>query len=304
MIGAIDIGGTKIAVGIVSDDGSLLIRTEYPTKNEQGPDKALALIISSLDDMAKRMNRPLTGIGIGCTGPVDPISGTVGKVPFLPTWEGFALKDELSGVFGVPIAVENDADAAALGETMWGAGRGAGSFFYLTVSTGIGGSLVCNGRLYRGVKNTHPEVGHHILNPDGPTCTCGAKGCWESLASGTALSEHYKNATGNHLNAAEICVLAEKGEAQARKAVTQLGYYLGLGISNLITLYSPEVIAVGGGVMRSRHLFWNDVQKTVCATCRMVSPEKVSIIPAMLGHEAGLLGAAAAWLHGNTKELI
>ncbi len=302
MIGAVDIGGTKIAVGIVDRDGRVLARAECPTDPQRGPADGLERITALLHGTATQAGATLTGIGIGCTGPVYPLTGTIGDVPFLPGWEGLRLVDELAARFGVPAAMENDADAVALAEAQWGAGRGVSAFIYVTVSTGIGAGMVFDGKLYRGVDGAHPEIGHHVIDASGPLCTCGARGCWESLASGPALAEWFRATypgamAPGPVDARQICAAAERGDARARAAVDRLGTYTGLGLANLVTLFVPDVIALGGGVMQSRHLFWERVQDTIRATCRLVPNDRVRLVPAALGSEAPLAGAASAWLH-------
>jgi len=292
MIGAVDIGGTKIAVGMVDESGRLLARLENPTNPQRGPDSGLALICEMLRQTASQAGGQLRGIGIGCTGPVDPFTGILACNEFLPGWEGMNLVEELSRSFGVSAAIENDADATALGESAWGAGRSAKRFLYVTVSTGIGGGLVFDGKLYRGVDGAHPEVGHHVIDPIGPACFCGAHGCWESLASGPALARR-----GGQDSAQEVCAAAERGEPEALAAVEREGYYLGLGLANLVTLFIPDIIALGGGVMRSRHLFWDAIQATIHQNCGLVPHEKTVLLPATLGADTGLIGAACVWLH-------
>ena len=303
MIGAVDIGGTKIAVGMVTESGRLLARTECPTAPERGPSDGLARIAAMLRQTAAQAGQELMGIGIGCTGPVDPQAGTIGNVEFLPGWEGADIAGEVSHVFSIPVALENDADAAALGEAAWGVGRGAHSLVYVTVGTGIGGGLVLGGQLYRGVSGAHPEIGHHVIDPSGPACSCGAHGCWESLASGPAMvrwiSDTFPNSASpaRGLDAEGIFVAAGRGEPHALAAVAREGFYLGLGLANLITLFTPDVIALGGGVMRSRHLFWDTVQSTIRSACGFVPFEQVRLTPAALEPDTALVGAACAWLH-------
>jgi glucokinase len=297
MIGAVDIGGTKIAAGLVNESGTVLARAACATQAGRGPRDALARICETIDSMTARVGGETVGIGVGCTGPVDALSGVIGNVPFLPGWQGFDLAAELSAAFGVRVALENDADAAALGETAWGAGRDARRFVYVTVSTGIGGGLIFDSRLYRGANSSHPEVGHHIIDASGPLCSCGARGCWESLAGGLAFAERYNAATGEALDAREICKAAEGGQPRALEAVAREGYYLGLGLVNLITLFAPDVIALGGGVMQSQRLFWEEIYAVIRASCRLVPHDQVRIVPAALGLDAGLIGAACAWIH-------
>jgi glucokinase len=293
MIGAVDIGGTKIAVGIVDESGKLLARLERPTAPERGPTHGLTGIREMLHQAARQTGNRLQGIGIGCTGPVDALSGILEKNEFLPGWEGMCLTDELEHSFGVSVAMENDADAAALGEFAWGAGRGATRFIYVTVSTGIGGGMVFASQLYRGADGSHPEIGHHVIDPSGPQCFCGARGCWESLASGPALAQR-----GGLSNAREVCEAARRGDKNALTAITQEGLYLGMGIANLITLFVPDIIVLGGGVMQSHELFWERIRSIIQSSCGLVPFEKTRLLRAALDMDAGLIGAAQVW---NTR---
>lgn len=292
MIGAVDIGGTKIAVGVVSETGHVLARLDTPTDPAGEAAQAAAQMQAMLSQCVAQAGGRLRGIGIGCTGPVDPLTGELGRIEFMPRWEGFNLAQGLSDPFGVTVAMENDADAAALGEAAWGAGQGASRFIYITVSTGIGGGVVLDGHLYRGVEGAHPEMGHHVIDPSGPKCFCGAHGCWESLASGPALAKRSGYAT-----AREACEAAVRGDPAAQAAVREVGRYLGLGLANLVTLFTPDVIALGGGVMQSRELFWDAIQETIRETCGLVPYEKTRLVPAALGNDTGLVGAARAWMH-------
>jgi glucokinase len=293
MIGAVDIGGTKIAVGMVDESsGQLLTRLESPTDPQRGPAYGLTLICDLLRQASSQAGGRLRGIGIGCTGPVDPFTGTLGPNEFLPGWEGLNLVEKLQSEFGLLVALENDADAAALGEYKWGAGKKVDRLIYVTISTGIGGGIVLDGKLYRGADGSHPEIGHHVLDPSGPQCFCGARGCWESLASGPALARD-----GNMDSAQEVCAAAGRGEQGALKAVEREGYYLGLGLANLVTLFVPDIISLGGGVMRSYHLFWDAIQATIRKNCGLVPYEKTLLIPATQGLDTGLIGAACVWEH-------
>jgi glucokinase len=294
MIGAVDIGGTKITVGMLDRNGKILACRENPSGPALTLPEGLALIFSMLRESALEIDGELEGIGVGCTGPVDPLTGTLERIAFLPGWEGCNLVAELQNTFGVTAFLENDADAAALGELAWGAGSDAKRFIYVTISTGIGAGMVFDGQLYRGVQGAHPEIGHHVINPAGPLCSCGARGCWESLASGPALA-----ARAGLPSALAVCQAAEAGDAAARLAVEQEAYYLGLGIANLITLFVPDVIALGGGVMRSRVLFWDKILRTIRENCGLVPFEKTRLFPAQLGTQAGLAGAAQVWIKGS-----
>jgi len=300
-IGAVDIGGTKIAAGIVNSAGVLLAGQECPTSAELGPQNGLSRMVKMLGEAAATAGCELIGVGIGCTGPVDPFNGEVGEVEFLRGWEGFNLVEGLSRKLGVEVRLENDADAAALGEARWGTGKGSARFIYVTISTGIGVGVVFDGKLYRGVDGAHPEIGHHIIDPSGPLCTCGANGCWESLASGPAMVNWL--ADPRFQTALEICQAAEAGDLPAQKAVERVGYFLGLGLANLVTLFIPDTIALGGGVMKSYPLFEAKIHQMGHYACGYVPADLVKILPASLGSQVGLVGAASVWLHASGQEI-
>jgi glucokinase len=299
MIGAVDIGGTKIAAGMVDATGHVLASLECPTQPSVGFQAGLRSILQMLRATASQAGEQPEGIGIGCTGPVHPELGSIGNVEFLPGWEGANLVAELSQAFGVPAAIENDADAAALGEWAWGVGRGAYSFVLVTVGTGIGAGLVIDGRLYRGVDGSHPEIGHHVIDPQGPACFCGAHGCWESLASGPAMERWAQARHPQHLlrSARQLCTAAGEGDALAQEAVEHTARYLALGLANLVTIFSPEMIALGGGLLQSYSLFRPEIEKTVSNNCGLVPHQQVKIVRTAPGSQAGLVGAARVWYH-------
>jgi glucokinase len=308
VIAALDIGGTKIAAGMVSEEGGILCRLESRTEPERGFEDAAKRMAAMLREACRRADVLISGIGIGCTGPVDPLTGIIGNVDFLPGWEGGNLADVFSKEFQVPVAVENDADAAALGEAGWGSGRGRRHFIYVTISTGIGGGIILEGKLYRGVGGAHPEIGHHVIDPAGPLCFCGAHGCWERLASGPAMAEwlesqlHPEERRLTPPDARVICEHAALGDELCRKAVEREAFYLGLGLANLVTLYTPDAIALGGGVMRSAHLFLEGARGVIRQNCGLVPFEKTEILLASLGPDTALAGAARAWFHRYGEE--
>jgi glucokinase len=298
MIGALDIGGTKIAAGMVDEAGHVLASMSCPTEPEAGLESAILRMADMLWKTAATAGGSFSGIGIGCTGPVYPELGTLGKVEFMPGWEGANLVQQFSERMSTRVAIENDADAAALGEWVWGVGKGTKNFIMVTVGTGIGVGLVLNEKLYRGVDSAHPEIGHHVIDPSGPLCFCGAHGCWEVLSSGPALerraqAQHPRNTP---LTARQICELAEHGDTHALQAVTHIGRYFAIGLANLVTLYIPECIALSGGLMQAFPLFKDIVRSTIQTNCGLVPHDQVQIIPATLGEQCGLIGAAQVWL--------
>jgi glucokinase len=297
VLGAIDIGGTKIAVGVVDRSGSILARAETPTEPERGYAAAFDRMSALLKHLLNECVRPLEAIGIASTGPIDPETGIYGEVGTLPGWQGSPLVPDLERKFRVPAAVENDADAAALAEAAWGAGKGAASLLYVTISTGIGAGIVLDGKLYRGARGAHPEIGHHVLDASGgPLCYCKLHGCWESLASGPALEAWVQSQGGPPgLAAKEICSRARAREPLMERAVERSARYLGLGLANLVTMFCPEVIALGGGMMKSADLLLPKALEVVAEVCTQVPAANTSIVLAKLGGDTGLLGAVRAW---------
>ncbi len=300
MIGAVDIGGTKIAVGVVDDNGRVISRTQAPTD----PDNYLSgldAIANMLRETAQKAGVGITGIGIGSTGPVDPMRGEFGDVDFLPNWRGKSPVKDLEQIFKVSAALENDADAAALAEAGWGAGRNRSHLIYVTVGTGIGGGFVFDGKLYRGVDGAHPEIGHQVVDVNGPQCSCGLRGCWEALAAGPAMVawiERNSPADYTHregITARRICELAQQGDAIAVKAVEHEAFYLGLGLANLINLFTPDAIVLSGSVMKSASLFLDRIREVIRSGCRFVPAEKAELTLAYLGEDTNLIGAARVW---------
>lgn len=310
MIGAVDIGGTKIAVGMIDGDGKVLARLECPTDADRGYPEALRRIVEMLRATAQTANTKISGIGIGSTGPVYPLTGEIGDVNFFPHWKGENPVRELSRIFQVEVAMENDADAAALGEAGWGAGKNKSRLIYVTIGTGIGTGFILDGEVYRGVDQSHPEIGHHVIDPSGPLCSCGFSGCWESLAAGPAMvtwiesnaPPDYSHRDG--LTAKKICDLARQGDAWALRAVEHESRYLGLGLANLVTMFVPEVIVLGGSVMKSADLFLPGIRQVIAASCRFVPYEKTELALASLGDDSNLIGAARVWHYRFGSEVV
>lgn len=303
MIAAVDIGGTKIAVGMVDDKGRVLSRAESPTGAQGAYLDALARIENMLRRVSQEAGAEITGIGIGSTGPVYPFTGEFGDVNFFPHWRGKKPVEDLQRIFKVSAAMENDADAAALAEAGWGAGRDKKRLIYVTVGTGIGAGIILDGRLYRGVDDSHPEIGHHLIDPSGPLCLCGFRGCWESLAAGPAMVTWLESQAPPdyphraNLTAKRICELARQGDGLARQAVERETRYLGLGLANLVTLFAPDAIVLGGSVMKSADLFLDGVRNIIRESCRLVPFGKTELALASLGEDTNLIGAARVWHH-------
>jgi glucokinase len=300
-IGAVDIGGTKIAVGAVNHDGKVLSKLESATGTNWGYVQGLELVAEMLRAAATTAGVELRGIGIGSTGPVDPFTGCFGDIDFLPQWRGKNPVEDLARIFKVQVGLENDADAAALAEWRWGAGKNKSRLVYVTVGTGIGGGIVLDGKLYRGVDGAHPEIGHHVVDPAGPLCSCGFHGCWESIAAGPGMAAWLQSQVPADypgraaLTAKRIYELASEGDVPAISAVNRENFYLALGLANLINLFTPDVIVLGGSVMKGAGPFLENIRETLRLGCRFVPLEKVALTLASLGENANLIGAARVW---------
>jgi glucokinase len=299
MIGAVDIGGTKIAVGIVDGNGKVLAKRETAT-NPENYTEGIDSIATMLREAAQEAKAELTGIGIGSTGPVDPMKGEFGDVDFLPGWRGKSPVKDLEKIFSIRAALENDGDAAALAEAGWGSGRNRSRLIYVTVGTGIGGGIILDGQLYRGVDGAHPEIAHQVIDLNGPPCTCGFRGCWESLAAGPAMATWYKtqapaNPESASITAKQICELARQGDALAMKVIERESLYLALGLANLLNLFAPEAIVLSGSVMKSADLLLDRIRSVILSGCRFVPADKTEIALASLGDDANLIGAARVW---------
>jgi glucokinase len=291
--GGLDIGGTKIALGLVDSSGHVLAERYFPTADYPVLKDAVQRISVEFSELCTQSNCQITSLGIGCTGQMDPEKGEVLNLEYFPDWRGPGLVQGLSQNLGIPVWLANDAETAALGEWAFGAGQGARSFVMVTVGTGIGVAVLQDGRLWRGVGGCHPEIGHHLLDPSGPECFCGLHGCWESLAGGIAMEAwaQSQNPQGSHFTARELCALAGQGDPLAQQAVERTAHYLGLGLSNLVTIFTPNVICLAGGLIESAAHFLPSIQKEINQGCKLVPSQQVDLRLTRLGSRAVMVGA-------------
>ncbi len=302
----IDIGGTKLAAGAIEADGRIVARAETPTRADEGPERVLGRIVQLAKDVVARSQSrqvPVERIGIGCAGPVDRKTGLILDPPNLPGWTRVPLVEQIEKALGLPAVLENDANAAALGEYRYGAGQGVQGLVYLTVSTGIGGGIILDGKIWHGLKDAAGEIGHMTLLPDGPPCGCGNRGCLEALASGPAIARRAREllAAGRpsrlrdlvEFTAADVARLAHEGDPVACEAWESAVKYLALGVAAAITIVAPERVILGGGVTRAGNLLFEPLRREVKRRVRLVPVGDVLILPAALGDDVGILGAAA-----------
>lgn len=305
----VDIGGTKIAVGIGNTEGKILRETRFPTeevpRGEDGLNRIAEAVRSLCEDKAPGTHIGLSDIaavGIGSPGPLD--RGTLLKTANLPGWEGINLASGLETRLEVPCRVENDATAAGMGEWMFGSGRGTSHMAYVTVSTGIGSGIIVNGQLYSGGRGNAGELGHVVLIPDGPPCHCGQRGCLETLASGTALARiaTERSSQSSYLKkqdtieAPTVFAGAEAGDAVCQSVIQDMTRYLGQGLSFLVNLLNPERIVLGGGVMANGDMLLPLILQHTKAFSMPALYRTTEIVLAGLGQDSGVAGALAVAL--------
>jgi len=309
----IDIGGTKIAIGRADVSGNLEESLRFPTNVTRGYKMILEEIIENTKGLFK--NQPIRAIGIGCGGPLDSKEGRILSPPNLPGWDDVPIVKDIRDIFNVPVYLENDANAAALGEFHFGAGRNVSNMVYLTLSTGIGGGVIINNRLVHGVRDSGGEVGHQTILPDGPICNCGNKGCLEALSSGTGIAKRFRERliSGrdsivktwvrdiSNIDAKMIADAAKLGDTLAKEVWDEAIYYLGIGISNIITILSPEMIVLGGSLTKYGDDLFVKVKEIVKERVKLVPVEEIPIVQAELGDNVGILGAVAVGLLGDER---
>ena len=308
-LAGVDLGGTKIYAGIAEADGRLLATLKIPTEAEKGPQVVVNRMVESLRLAAEKAGvkmSEIAGLGVGTPGPLDSRAGIVYTTPNLPGWVQVPLADWLSAATGLPVFVENDANVAALGEKYFGAGVGVDNFVYITVSTGIGGGIILNGQIWRGVTDMAGEIGHMVIDVHGPRCNCGRQGCLEALASGPAIVRRALAGLKKHPASAilrlaggepqgvtthHVFQAAREGDQLAQEVVQETAFYLGTGITNIIHILNPELVIVGGGVGKVGEQLLAPVRKVVQEQAFARSQERLEIRQARLGDDAGVLGA-------------
>lgn len=311
LILGVDLGGTKIATALVTAQGEIVVRRRSPTPAQAGPDAVISSICTTIDKtLSAKKSSPsqLLSIGIAAAGIIDSDNGKVIFSPNLPGWHEVPLRDAIEQRFGIPSYLGNDATLAALGEWHFGLKRKVANLIYVTVSTGIGGGIIANGKLYTGACSAAGEIGHMTIEVNGPKCNCGNVGCWETLASGTTLArEAAKQITEgadtsitelvdgdiSKIDAEIVFLAAKQGDRLAKELISRLGYYFGVGLVNLVNIFNPELILVGGGVAKMGALLLQPAIKVVKERAFSTLANAVEIKPALLGDDSGVLGAVA-----------
>lgn len=292
-----DLGGTNLRVAGVGADGRIVELYREPTLAREGPEPVIAQIVAALRLVTARVagsGGDVRGIVLGAPGIISNRTGTVVASPNLPGWSDVPLRDRVAASIGLPVLLENDANAAAYGEFWRGAGVGCTSMVLLTMGTGVGGGLVLGGELWRGADGMAGEIGHVTVEPGGRTCRCGNAGCLETYASATGIVDTYRELSGveEAVTAEEVHRRAREGDANARQSYREAGRSLGLAFAAIVNLINPERIVIGGGVLPAWDLFMPSAEQEMRRRAFAAPAARVRIAPAALADLAGVTGAA------------
>jgi len=308
----VDIGGTKVAAGIVDSSGKIQQQYRTPMSAHGTAAAGLAAVTTAIDALtAERTgNAKLRGIGICSPGPLDPVTGVVINPPNLPCWRNFPLAAEIASIYRVPVRVDNDANAAALAETIWGAGRGYKYVFFASLGTGIGTGIVLDGRIYHGHTGAAAEGGHVSIDYRGPRCACGKHGCIETLAAGPAIAARARAMIIAEPNSASMLLELAGGSADAvtseivgkaylagdltaRKVLEETVQLLAFWLGNMIDLLDPDVVIIGGGVSLMMRAFFDEIRNLLPSCCVNPRCQEIPLVQAHYGANAGIAGGAA-----------
>ena len=309
----VDVGGTKIAAGVVSPEGKLLNEVRYPTASVR--ERLLSTVAEAIAEVEGGYE--VGGVCLAVPGFILARENKVLSAANLEAIEGIPLKDEMGDRTGLPVTVENDANAAAWGERAFGAAKDVDDLVFVTLGTGVGGGIISHGVLLRGARGMGGELGHITVQPAGPRCGCGNRGCLEALASGTAIERRAREVADERPHSAlrrlateraplggDVLDLARKGDEAAIEVLRETGTWLGIGLATYINIFDPEVIAIGGGVSQAGDLVSEPARRELQLRSHSPSRDLVEIRAATLGSEAGMVGAAALARDENGKYVL
>jgi len=301
----VDLGGTKLLAGVVDPDLNVRHRVFRHAREGRGTEQLLDALVAAVEEVRTAAGRELTAVGFGIPSLVDVETGIAATTVHLPLRD-VPFRDVMSERLGVPVAVDNDANAAMVAEHRRGAAAGARTAALLTLGTGIGGGIVVDGQVLHGAHGGAGEWGHMVIDVDGPLCTCGNRGCLEMLVSGTALGRAAQRAAeelpdsgfgraraaGREITGMLATELAHDGDPVARDVVEVVGRHLGVGIANVVNILNPEVVVVGGGVIAAGELLLEPARKVVAERALAPSRDQARIVPTRFGDASGMIGAA------------
>ncbi|OHR74209.1 glucose kinase [Bacillus sp. HMSC76G11] len=286
----VDLGGTNIRVAVIDDNGIIIEELGCSTEVWNGPLRAIEKIIAMIQKLQEK--HTVQAVGIGAPGPLDAKNGIIIEPPNLPGWQNIELTKTIESAIQMPVYLENDANAAALAEALIGAGKEADSVFYITVSTGVGGGYVYGGKLISGAQGNCGEIGNMIVDPRAIGAPNLNKGALEALASGTAIGRKAESVFGPGHGAKEVFLLAQEGNKEAADIIDEALSYLAIGIANIVHTLNPEVIVLGGGVMKSKDLMLNPLKEKVLPLLYPSLRPHLKLELASLDQKAGVVGAA------------
>lgn len=303
---AADLGGTHLRVATVDRNGKIYCRQMQPTPQAEKPNEIVRALIDAVRECEREIAETggaISAVSIAVPGTVNVAEGVVVKAPNVPCLDGFRLGAALEGELVWPVILENDANAAAIGEMWQGAGRGHCTIICVTLGTGVGGGIILDGKLWRGANGSAAEIGHIGVDPfAGVPCTCGSRGCLEVYASATAIvrmtreaSPRYPNSVLHHtedLTSEKIYQAGREGDELAIEVFRQMGVYLGIGLASLINVLNPEIVVIGGGLSNGWELFEKHMHQQILERAFPIPARCVKIVRAECGDDAGLLGAA------------
>lgn len=313
-IAALDLGGTYIKAALVSPKGKVVHRSRRATEAEGGPRHVISRLVATVRELCSEAgvdSKRLIGVGVGCAGPLSPQEGVVYHSPNLPGWSRVHLRAMMEDDLRRPVIIENDANAWALGEFIFGAGRGARNLVCLTLGTGVGGGIIVDGRLVHGSRGLAAELGHMTINTRGPLCSCGSRGCLEVYASASAVRRSMRRRlkagapskvrelvekSPSGLSSKVVSQAARLGDGPAQEALAEVGCYLGVGIANIANIFNPEMVVLGGAVAGAGRFLIGPAREEAKRRAFPGVMKDLRIVRAKLGEDAGLLGAASPFL--------
>ncbi len=288
---ALDLGGTQSRAALVDADGNVTNRVTLPTPAQAGGDAVVATLVEAANTAAEGA-ADIIGVGLSSPGPLDTHKGITIDLPTITGMTSFPIRAKLEEKLQRKVVLENDGIAAAIGEWKHGAGKGLKSIVYVTVSTGIGGGVIVDGNVLRGRMGMAGHVGHMAIYPDGLRCSCGNSGCWEAYAAGPAFATRASTALGKTVQPTEVFARALDGNAIAQAQVDEEARLLGIGITSLLHLFSPEVVIIGGGLSNAFAQLQPGIHSYIQANA-IASFKGVPVVTAALGGNSGLIGAAS-----------
>ena len=318
LVFAVDLGGTHLRAATIDENGHIYFRLKQKTPATNDPQEIVSALIAAArgcDEQSQAEGKSIGSISVVVPGTVNVEARKIVTVPNVPCLDSFELAPALTNALGRPVILENDANAAAVGEMWQGAARGHRTIVCVTLGTGVGGGIILDGKLWRGVNDSAAEIGHMCVEPfGGVACACGSRGCLEVYASATAIVRMACEGRPRHpasslnatddLTAESVFVAGKAGDTLALEVFYRMGDYLGIGLANVINILNPEMIVIGGGVANGWELFEPHMRHQVDEHAFPLPASEVKIVPAECGDDAGLLGAARLAFRRDDIQLL